>query len=337
MPSTATIEGHRRMNNRGLLSSGFSMVMRNKRYIFWFWLLNLTLAEFGTAAFRQGAHAIMDHSLYANRLLPGLDMSVALDMLFRPDFGHMNSMTFPALYFSVLFFLATAIFLPGIFAGYASTYRLPREDFFRACGRNLWRFIRIMIVAGIVMGIVAGILFGINSAIVKKAGDSTSEKLPFELQMTGLAIIFLVMTVLRIWFDLAETDTVLNDQRAVRKSIGTAFRHTFRSLGRLLGSYVTSTIVAAILLVGGIWVWMKFVSPGSVIGAFVIAQIILFLLLIPRFWQRGIAVSYWQQRMLVPVVAAPPIEPIRPLVPATPVAPPEPAPAITPDASIPPT
>jgi len=325
------------MNNRGLLSSGFSMVMRNKRYIFWFWLLNLTLAEFGTAAFRQGAHAIMDHSLYANRLLPGLDISVALDMLFRPDFGHMNSMTFPALYFSVLFFLATAIFLPGIFAGYASTYRLPREDFFRACGRNLWRFIRIMIVAGIVMGIVAGILFGINSAIVKKAGDSTSEKLPFELQMTGLAIIFLVMTVLRIWFDLAETDTVLNDQRAVRKSIGTAFRHTFRSLGRLLGSYVTSTIVAAILLVGGIWVWMKFVSPGSVIGAFVIAQIILFLLLIPRFWQRGIAVSYWQQRMLVPVVAAPPIEPIRPLVPATPVAPPEPAPAITPDASIPPT
>ena len=71
----------------------------------------------------------------------------------------MNSMTMPALYFAFLFFLATAVFLPGVFAGYASTYRLPREDFFRACGRNLWRFIRIMIIAGIVMGIVAGLFF----------------------------------------------------------------------------------------------------------------------------------------------------------------------------------
>ena len=72
----------------------------------------------------------------------------------------------------------TALFLPGVFQGYASTYRLPREDFFRACGRNLWRFIRLMIIAGIVMGIVAGILFACNGAIVKKAGDSTYELLP---------------------------------------------------------------------------------------------------------------------------------------------------------------
>ena len=49
-------------SNKGLLSSGLGMVMRNKRYILWFWLLNLTLAEFGTAAFRRSAHAILDHS-----------------------------------------------------------------------------------------------------------------------------------------------------------------------------------------------------------------------------------------------------------------------------------
>jgi len=41
------------MNNQNLLSSGLGMVMRNKRYILWFWLLNLTLAEFGIAAFRS--------------------------------------------------------------------------------------------------------------------------------------------------------------------------------------------------------------------------------------------------------------------------------------------
>src|SRR4029077_560690 len=234
-------------------STGLGKVAHNKRYIVWFWLLNLTLAEFGTAAFRRSSHAILDNTLLAQRLVKGFDAGVFGELLFKPEFGSLNSMTFPALYFAFTFFLATALFLPGIFSGYASNYRLPREEFFRACGRNLWRFIRIMVVAGIVMGIVAGLLFMANGAIVKKAGETTNEKLPFELQMTGMAVIFLIMTTFRIWFDLAEVDTVLDDQRAVRKSMAAAFRHTFRSLARLLTSYVVVTIVAAILLVGGLW------------------------------------------------------------------------------------
>jgi uncharacterized membrane protein len=325
------------MTNKSLLSTGLGKVAHNKRYIFWFWLLNLTLAEFGTAGFRRSAHAILDHTLLAERLLKGFDVGIFGELLYKPEFGSLRAMTLPAFYFAFTFFLATALFLPGIFFGYASNYRLPREEFFRACGRNLWRFIRIMIIAGIVMGIVAGLLFAANDAIAKKAGESTNEKLPFELQMTGLAVIFLIMTTLRIWFDLSEVDTVLDDQRAVRKSVAAAFRHTFRSLARLLTSYVVVTIVAAILLLGGLWIWMKFVPADSVGGAFLIAQITLFLLLIPRFWQRGIAVSYWQQRMLAPVVAVQPIEPAPVPVTTVPIVPaPDPAPVVS-SPSTPPT
>jgi hypothetical protein len=282
-------------------------MMHNKRYIVWFWLLNLTLAEFGTSAFRRNAHAILDHTLYAQRLVKGFDLSVFGELLIKPEFGSMNSMMYPAQYFSFLFFLATALFMPGIYTGYASTYRLPREEFFRACGRNLWRFIRILFLAAIVMGILAGLLFAGTNAIVKKAGESTNAKLPFALQMTGVGLTFLIMTTMRIWFDLAQVDTVLNDQPAVRKSIAKAFRHTLGSLARLLGTYVVATIVAAIVLAAGLWIWMR-LTPENIIGAFVLAQITLLLLLIPRFWQRGIAVSYWQQRMLPPMVPMPAIE-----------------------------
>jgi hypothetical protein len=317
---------------RGPFLGGLGMVMRNKRYIFWFWLLNLTLAEFGTSAFRRSAHAILDHSLYAGRLVHGYDLGVVGELFTRPEFG-VRSVTVPAGFFAFLFFVSTALFLPGVFLGYSSTYRLPREDFFRACGRNLWRFIRLMIIAGIVMGIFTGLLFTANGAIVKKAEESTNELLPFTLQMIGLIIIFLIMTVLRIWFDLAEADIVLNDQRAVRKSIGAGFRHAFRSLSRLLADYVVATIVAAIILVGGIWLWMRYVAPENLIGAFVLSQVILLLLLIPRFWQRGIAVSYWQQKMLPAVVLTAPVVPeptpapaaAAPDVPPTPAAPDAPA------------
>lgn len=305
-------------DKKGLLGSGIRMVAHNKRYIFWLWLLSVVLGGFGTTALRESAHAILDHSLYAQKLTQGFDLGVFFELLFRPEFGPMNSMTFPALYFAFLFMIATALFLPGIFAGYASSYRLPREEFFRACGRSLWRFIRIMIIAAIVMGIVSGILFGANGAIVKKAGEGTNELLPFTLKMIGLAIIFLVMSTLRIWFDLAEAETVLNDQRAMRKSLATAFRHTFRGLGRLLGSYVLTTIVAAIIGFCGLLAWRRLVWPESILGAFVVSQITLFLLLIPRFWQRGIAVSYWQQHILVPVAVVEPPAPAPVPVPAAP-------------------
>jgi hypothetical protein len=291
--------------HQGLLSGGWDRVASNKRYIVWFYLLNLALAWLGAAAFNNQAHDFLDHSLLSGRLLHGFDIGVVMEMFLQPEFGQTNASRASGLHFALLFFVATALFLPGVLQGYASTYRLPREDFFRACGRNLWRFIRLMIVAGIVFLIVAGALFGIQGVLEMRAAESTNELLGFEVRVVSLVVIFLVMTALRIWFDLAETDIVLSDQRAMRRSIGAGFRHMWRNLGRLVGSYVAATIVAAILLLAGLWIWMRFVPPASVLGAFVVSQLMLLLLLIPRFWQRGVAVSYYLENMVEPVAVQP--------------------------------
>jgi len=287
--------------NAGLLSSGWSMAGRNKRYIVWFYVLNLLLGLFGTVAFFNQAGPILNHSLLSDRLVHGFDLGVYTEMFARPEFGPTSASGGAGAFFAVLFFAATALFLPGVLQGYASTYRLPREDFFRACGRNLWRFIRLMIVAGIVFLIATLVLFGIRAPVLKMATESTNELLPFSLSMVSLAVIFLVMATLRIWFDLAQADVVLSDQRAVRRSIGAGFRHAWRNLGRLLASYIVTTIVAALVLAAGLWVWMRFVPPASVAGAFLVSQLTLLLLLIPRFWQRGVAVSYYQRYMVEPI------------------------------------
>jgi hypothetical protein len=291
---------------KNLLTRGLSMVGHNKRYVVWFFLMNLTLGFFGTAAFSNQAHAVLDNSLYSERLLHGFHLAALVELFMRPEFGPMQAATMSAFFFIFVFFLATALFLPGVFQGFASTYRLPREDFFRACGRNLWRFVRLLIISGILIGIAAGALFAAQGALIKKGGESTNELLPFEIQMTTLGIIFLIMCTLRIWFDLAETDAVLSDQNAVRKSIGAAWRHSFRAWGRLFGSYLVTTIMAAAILIAGLWAWMNLVSPESLVGAFIVSQFTLLLLLIPRFWQRGVVVAYWQQAMVAPAVAVEP-------------------------------
>src|SRR5580700_8800859 len=195
--------------NRNLVSAGAAIMRRNKRYVIWFYLLNLAFAHFGASAFSDAAHGILDHSLYADKLLHGFNLGAFMEMLVRPEFGALPSATHPAMMFAVVFFLASLVFMPGVLLGYASDHRLPGDEFYRACGRNVWRFVRLFLVFTIIAGILAGILFGALNALVTALDKTSHERLPFFTQMFGMGIIFLVLTVIRIWFDLAQTAVVL--------------------------------------------------------------------------------------------------------------------------------
>jgi hypothetical protein len=288
--------------NVNLVFASAAIARRNKRYIVWFYLLNLAFAHFGASAFSDAAHNILDHSLYADKLLHGFNLGVFTELLTRPEFGAMPSATHPAIMFAVVFFLASLVFMPGVLLGYASDHRLPRDEFFRACGRNVWRFVRLFLFFAIIAGIVAGVLFGGLNALVTAADKTSNERLPFFTQLVGTVIILLLLTIIRIWFDLAQTEVVLRDQPAVRKAIAAGFRRTRRNLGRLVGSYVVIAIVALAILVAGILLWYAIVPPASVLGAFIVGQAVMLLLLAMRFWQRATAVAFYVREMNQPVV-----------------------------------
>jgi hypothetical protein len=288
--------------NRNLISAGAGIVSRNKRYVAWFYLLNLAFAHFGATAFSGSAHNILDHSLYADRLLHGFNLGVFAELVARPEFGPLPAASHPAMMFAVVFFLASLLFMPGVLLGYASDHRLPRDEFYRACGRNVWRFVRLCLFFTVIAGVVASILFGALNALMAAADKTSNERLPFFVQLLGTGIIFLVLTIIRIWFDLAQTDVVLCDQPAVRKSVVAGFRKTRRNLGRLLGSYVVVAIVALAVLVVGFSLWYAIVPPSSVVGAFIIGEATLLLLLATRFWQRATAVAFYVRELSRPAV-----------------------------------
>jgi len=296
------------MKEKGnLISSGARIAGRHKRYVVWFFVLNLTLAAFGSSGFRAHAHAILDNNVYADKLLHGFDPVVLIEMLSRPEMGSPNSSTMPAFYCVFLFFLTTLLFIPGVLRGYASDERLPRDKFFSTCGGNLWRFVRLVLFFLLIAVPTFGILSGIQGALAKLAGESSSEKLPFYTRCAGFVIIFLIMTTIRVWFDLAQVDVVLRDVGRVRKSIAIGLRNTRSNLGQLLGSYVLISTVAVIVLAVGIWVWHVGVPSSSVLGAFVIGQLILLLWLAARFWQRAVAVAFYRQKMTEPDMEAQPV------------------------------
>ena len=311
-------------DDKNLVSAGLRIVNRHKRYIFWFWVLNLALAWLGSVAFREMASSTMDRSLLADRLLHGFDVPALLELMGRPETGPMLGPTKAAAHFAFVFFVASLLFLPGVIEGYTNEGRLSCDEFFRVCGRNLWRFIRVFILFAIIAGAIASALFSAEHALVKFAGHSTNELLPFYSDTAILILIFLVMTSLRIWFDVSQVDVVFRDQSAVRKSLRAGFRYTLRHLLSLLGSYVVVAIVAALILIVGVWIWHIAVPPQSVTGAFLVSQCMLILWLWTRFWQRGVAAAFYLREM---AIASPSSVSIPPFVPPVPVPAPHEAPA----------
>jgi hypothetical protein len=298
------------MNDKqSLISAGAGTGKRSLRYVVWFYLLNLLFAWFGAAALGAHAHQIMDHSLYSDKLLHGFDLAVLLELINRPEFGPMQSSARPAMFFAVLFLCVSLAFMPGVLLGYSSDHRISRDEFFRACGRNLWRFVRLFILAAILIGIFAGLLSAGAGALAKAADKTNYERLPFFIQVSATLLTLLVLTKLRIWFDLAQTDIVLRDQSAVRKSVAFGFRAMRRNGFRLLGTYLAISLVALAVLIVGILLWHFIVPPSSVFGAFLVSQLILLLLLAMRFWQRASAVAFYVKQVVEPVAEVPFIAP----------------------------
>jgi hypothetical protein len=282
---------------KNLISASAGIVLEHKRYVVWFYLLNLLLAWWGARAFAVSAHSMMDHSLYSDKLLHGMDPFVLGELLFRPEFGPIQSAAAPAMFFAAVFFMASVVFMPGVLLGYASDHRISREEFFRTCGHNLWRFVRVLIMYAVIGGIIAGILFGVHGGLVKAAETANDDRIPYFTRLGTLLIVFLGMTLVRIWFDLAQTDVVLRDQNATRKSVAAAWRMFWRNLGRLFGSYLLIAIAGVLILLVGLWLWHIIVPPASVLGAFLVSQAILLLLLAVRFWQRAAAVALYVRDM----------------------------------------
>jgi len=276
------------------ISASTHILGRNKRYILWFYLLNLAFAWAGGIPFSTSTHRILDHSLYADRLLHGFDLAVFEEMIARPEFGPLGSSALPALVLALLFTLANIFFMPGVLLSYSSDHSISQEEFFRACGLNIWRFVRLCVVFALIAGILTGNLSALHRA-VESALDrySNDDRLPILLECLTLGLVFLLLTALRIWFDLGQTDVVLRNQPAVRKSMRWALRTTRRHFFGLLGSYLVAAIAATLILAAGIFLWHALVPPSSLLGAFLVSQVTLVLLLVSRLWQRAIAVAFY--------------------------------------------
>jgi hypothetical protein len=278
----------------GPVTAGLRLLWQQQRLLWWIYAVNLLLALAGVGALGLRLSAVMDFSLEARRLVSGFDASTLMALVAHPD--RPMGAAVPASVLSLLIFFLYMLFLVGgILEVYRGQRKLTTGEFFEACGRFFWRFVRLLIVLLVVL-IPVNLLFNlVQRWSGKLAAEASWEMLGFWAQVAGTAVVLFLLMVIRLGFDMAQVRAVAEDERAMRRALLEAFKVTWRNFGSLFWIYLRLNLLAwagsAVLL----WMWVKLVRPEWVGISFLIGQAIVLLWIGTRLWLRASGMLWYQR------------------------------------------
>lgn len=280
----------------GILTEGARRVWRRQRVLWWFFLVNLALSYLSTIPVQSRIGSVTNHSRAASRLIEGFDVGAFSELISNPDvaFGARYSESLPAL---LVFFIFALFLTGGILSAYSADYKLSTGEFFQFCGAYFWRWVRLlafMIILLVPVGFVGyELLTWSGRLMLDAAGEKTGY---WALLGSILLISFIAMTV-RLWFDMAQVRTVIEEEPAIRRSFVHAFKFTFRNFGSLFWLYLRVTVLAWLGMALALWMVARMPARHSVLS-FLLLEIALLWWAATRLWQRASEVVWYQRRIL---------------------------------------
>jgi hypothetical protein len=287
----------------GLLSEGFGRVWHYQRVLWCMFFVNLVLALFGALPGAARMHQVADHSLRAQRLVDTFDRGDFSSLSSNPEVGLFSS-TGGSLCFAIVFFVFVFFLTGGILEAYRSGRKLTTREFFEACGSYFWRFVRLLILMGLVIApvlIMASSILGRTADWLLMSG-AAREKLGFWMLVGGLGLASLLLMCIRLWFDMAQVRAVVEEETGMWRNAGRAFKLTFGNFGSLFWMYLRISVLGWLAFVAGLYIWAK-MPPARFAWTILILQLVVLWGFGIRLWQRACEMTWYQRRFLAPAVA----------------------------------
>ena len=288
--------------NKSPFVAGLGLVWRRQSVLWWIFLVNFVLAGMGAVTFMRQVSPLLDQSLQGLAFVHSFNPFVFSDLMTE---AHGASAASAASACLMLVFCVFVLFVEG---GLLETYRLDRGlskgEFFEASGRFFWRFVRLVIMLLIAL-IPVGIVYRLTTGATHLLDERSPGPMPGVCsQFTGLLVVLFLLQAARLWFDMAQVRAVAEDERAIRRALGRAFKITFGNFGSLYWLYLRISVAAwlAMALLG--WIWIRLVKPEWIGASFLVTQLMLLSWLATRLWQRA-SETIWYQRRLPGVVKEP--------------------------------
>jgi len=284
--------------------SGAGLVWRRQRILWWIFVVNLVIAFFSVGGIAQRSAAVLDHSVASLRLVNQFDLSAFLGLFFQPEAPFDGAASAVSIS-SILFVLFMLFSTGGILSCYRDDQKYSSAPFFEACGRHLWRFVRLMIYFLIVLILIA-ILVGISAKVYNRIDEHSISPIPAVhfIEAAAVIILFLMMS-LRLWFDMAQVIAVAVDERRMHRALRSAAKLLWHNFGSLFWLYLRISVVGWFPFAAGLHIWMRHLRPEGIRAAFFLSQVMILFWIGTRLWQRASEMQWYQKHQAALVPAGP--------------------------------
>jgi hypothetical protein len=309
---------------RNIFLHGLSLTLRRLPALLWAYVFNLALAFLFSISLNLQLSKLLNHSLAAQRLSSGFDLGPIGETYLHLHEGPLGDAGAVTSHASIpLFLIVYFLLVPGTLFCYQTDAPARLGTLLQQGLLYFWRFVRITLLTLLVSALILGPLFFLQGKWADNIDDRIVGRPAFLLILAGNIVLFLVASILRLYFDLVEVYTVQLGQhlrptlfgqqpkpdRRVRRALAPAWRtlrHHFPEVWPIF-LFLTLLGFAAVILTARIS--MHMLAQPHVWPMFLLAQFGLFLMLLTRFWQRGAETSLALQNP-IPSPALPPILPV---------------------------
>jgi hypothetical protein len=311
------------IEQRGLLREGFFRLKNYKRILWWMFIVNLVLATLGAFPAAKSMHMATAHSLQARRLVDSFDIGAFSSLASDPEVnlfsttGHslyfigafsaegynsevkLFSTAANSLHFALLFMLFSLFLTGGVLEAYRANRKLTTREFFEACGNYFWRWIRLLLMMAIIL---IPIVF-LGEALLKYTGtlleDSPSEKAGFWFFFASAGVIGFLLICVRLWFDIAQVRTVVEEDSGMLCNLRHALMLTFGNFPTLFWMYLRLAVLGWIAFGLGLWIWARRPAAGFEWTILLLELVVLWGFAM-RLWQRACEMVWYQRKFMAP-------------------------------------
>jgi hypothetical protein len=240
-----------------ILVQGFQLALRNWPLVLWAYAVNLVFGLLAGVPFATGLASYLDHSLAAQRIAGTLDVSYLGELM-----GHLHESGFrstainTAAWLNLLELLVLFVLFAGTTFVYVSAEPPQLSVLLRGGVAYFWRFLRAAILAGCVAAVVLGILLSARALLLTRAGSVYVERTMFLYSAISAAVVLLVASLVRLWWDLVEVYIVRNamdGERRVRQALLPALQLLWKYFFRALEAVCSRVSGLARLPPGATW------------------------------------------------------------------------------------
>lgn len=281
-------------DNKGLITSGFVLVRRHQRILWWIVVVSLVLSWLGSLAPAAAFGKILDHSLLGQRAIVKEFRILAVVELFGRQDVPMNAFIAGAAGLQFIYFIFMLFISPGILTTYREDRHLTTAEFFEASGLYFSRFIRLFLLMLLPLGLVMLINSGLGALTSKMNEATPREDLIAYLRLSTMFLVLLMALLVRLWFDVAQVRAVAQNESSMWRNTWRALTICRHSFGTLLWMYFRISMVAWVVLALGIWIWSYI--PSSMFSlSWLLLEVVTIVLIAVRLWMRASSVAWYER------------------------------------------